>query len=103
MTREYRAGHRIGGVHHVRLRHRKGRDIVGDRIEVLSVAGSLRRPGGSATNSGNKRKSGDGGAMRIVHQSFRSEGGLLGYCRESHDASKIEPLRLWCTAAVDRF
>jgi len=45
MTRKNRARHRIGGVHHVRLGHRKCRDVVGDRIEVLGIAGALRRAG----------------------------------------------------------
>src|SRR6516164_3947538 len=35
MTRKDVTGHRIGGVHHVRLRHRKRRDVVGNRVEVL--------------------------------------------------------------------
>src|ERR1700756_5010475 len=81
VVREDGTGHRIGGVHHVRLRHRKRRDVVGDPVEVLGIAGTLWRTDYSATYSSGNRQQDDKKDMGAVHQSIRSEGVFLSYCR----------------------
>src|SRR5215831_9983921 len=81
MTRQYRAGHGIGGVHNVRLGHRKSRDVVGDRVEVLGIACTLRGAGAGTTDSGNKREAGNDSELRMVHQLIRSGEVFSRYCR----------------------
>src|SRR6516165_5350663 len=81
MTRKYGAGHRIGGVHHVRLGHREGRDVVGDRVEVLGIAGALRCADTRTTEGSDKSQRGDEDEAGTVHQLFRSRKGFGSYRR----------------------
>src|SRR6516162_3255880 len=76
MTRKYGAGHRIGGVHHVRLGHREGRDVVGDRVEVLGIAGALRCADTRTTEGSDKSQRGDEDEAGTVHQLIRSRKGF---------------------------
>ncbi len=64
-------GHRVGGGHYVRMSHRQRRDVVRDRVQVLSVAGSVRRTDEAATYCTNERKY-DEAEPSGGHQSLRS-------------------------------
>src|SRR6516162_2402541 len=81
MKRKYGVGHRIGGVHHVRLGHREGRDVVGDRVEVLGIAGALRRANTRTTDGSEKSQRGDKDEAGTVHQLIRSTKGFGSYRR----------------------
>ena len=56
VMRKDRLSHRIVRVHHLRTGHRQRRDVVGNRIEVLRIAGSLRRADDAATCSDGEQK-----------------------------------------------